>query len=49
MGKTRDKNNGLSYFFVCFLNHILMVKTKIITPSDVVFVYVKENFKTIIF
>ena len=48
MGKNRDKNNGLSYFCV-FLKSYFMVKTKIVTPSDVLFVYVKETFKTFIF
>lgn len=44
MGKNRDKNNGLSYFKSYF-----MVKAKIVTPSDVLCVYVKEIFKTFIF
>ena len=48
MGKNRDKNNGLSYFLYVFLKSYFMVKAKIITPSDVMFIYVKEIFKTIL-
>lgn len=49
MGKNRDKNNGLSYFLCVFLKSYFMVKAKIITLSDVMFICVKEIFKTIIF
>lgn len=45
MGKNRDKNNGLSYFLCVFLKSYFMVKAKIITLSDVMFIYVKEIFK----
>lgn len=40
----------MDYLIFCvFLKSYFMVKAKIITLSDVMFIYVKEIFKTIIF